>query len=85
MWPSTRSEPRLQACPNLRLDVPPVSFHDLDLPASGDSSADIARRVHAARERQTEWYKTHEMNRTNADAGGAQTCAGGKAAFAHGR
>ena len=42
---------------DLRLDVPPVSFHDLDLPANGDSSADIARRVHAARERQTERYK----------------------------
>ena len=55
---------------DLRLDVPPVSFHDLDLPANGDSSADIARRVHAARERQTERYKTHEMIRTNADAGG---------------
>ena len=55
---------------DLRLDVPPVSFHDLDLPASGDSSAVVAARVNAARARQTERYETHAMIRTNADAGG---------------
>ena len=55
---------------DLRLDVPPVSFHDLDLPASGESSAVVAARVDAARARQTERYETHAMIRTNADAGG---------------
>ena len=55
---------------DLRLDVPPVSFHDLDLPASGESSAVVAARVNAARARQTERYEIHAMIRTNADAGG---------------
>lgn len=38
---------------DLRVEVPPVAFADLDLPASGESSASIAARVAAARDRQT--------------------------------
>ncbi len=34
---------------DLRIEVPPVAFTDLDLPASGDSSATVAARVAAAR------------------------------------
>lgn len=37
---------------DLRIEVPAVSLDDLDLPPSGDSSADIAARVAAARDRQ---------------------------------
>ncbi|MEC7965864.1 MAG: YifB family Mg chelatase-like AAA ATPase, partial [Pseudomonadota bacterium] len=37
---------------DLRLEVPPVSFTDLDLPATGDSSAQVCSRVAQARARQ---------------------------------
>jgi magnesium chelatase family protein len=36
---------------DLRVEVPPVAFSDLDLPASGDSSAEVAARVAHARAR----------------------------------
>ncbi len=39
---------------DLRVDVPPVAFRDLDLPGSGATSRDIATRVAAARAIQTE-------------------------------
>ena len=38
---------------DLRVEVPPVAFADLDLPSSGETSATIAARVAAARDRQT--------------------------------
>ncbi|MGY6547927.1 MAG: YifB family Mg chelatase-like AAA ATPase [Roseinatronobacter sp.] len=56
---------------DLRVEVPPVSFTDLDLPASGDTSAAIAARVAAARARQGARYKAYPGLRVNADAGGA--------------
>ncbi len=34
---------------DLRIEVPPVHFTDLDLPNSGEKSSDIAQRVNAAR------------------------------------
>ncbi|HBV53515.1 MAG TPA: AAA family ATPase [Rhodobacteraceae bacterium] len=37
---------------DLRVDVPPVAYRDLDLPASGPSSAEVAARVMQARARQ---------------------------------
>ncbi len=37
---------------DLRVEVPPVGFTDLDLPPSGDSSATVAARVAAARDSQ---------------------------------
>ena len=56
---------------DLRLEVPPVAFTDLDLPASGESSATIAARVAAARDRQTRRYAQIDHVRVNADAEGA--------------
>ena len=55
---------------DLRLDVPPVAFADLDLPDAGESSAAIAARVAAARALQAERFKDHPTIRTNADAEG---------------
>lgn len=54
---------------DLRIEVPPVSFSDLDLPSSGDSSDSIAARVATARRIQTERFETSSA-RTNADAEG---------------
>ena len=56
---------------DLRIEVPPVAYTDLDLPASGDCSAAIAARVAAARERQSARYADHPDTRVNADAEGA--------------
>lgn len=56
---------------DLRVEVPPVAFSDLDLPASGDSSAIVAARVAQARARQTARYQGYEGCRVNADAEGA--------------
>jgi magnesium chelatase family protein len=55
---------------DLRLDVPPVAFTDLDLPASGDSTAVVAARVRAARDLQSERYCDHLGIRQNADIDG---------------
>ncbi|WP_439153920.1 YifB family Mg chelatase-like AAA ATPase [Yoonia sp.] len=55
---------------DLRVEVPPVAFTDLDLPDSGESSASVAARVAAARARQTERFAGHDSARVNADAEG---------------
>lgn len=55
---------------DLRLEVPPVAFSDLDLPASGSSSAEVAGRVAAAREVQEKRYAETPGLRQNADAEG---------------
>lgn len=55
---------------DLRVDVPPVAFSDLDLPESGDSSAVVAARVEAARQIQTERYVDAPDVRVNSDAEG---------------
>ncbi|MCL6282931.1 YifB family Mg chelatase-like AAA ATPase [Ruegeria sp. 2012CJ41-6] len=55
---------------DLRLEVPPVGFADLDLPASGDSSATVAARIATAREVQTTRFANHDGLRQNADAEG---------------
>ena len=55
---------------DLRIEVPPVAYSDLDLPASGDSSAAVARRVTAAREVQAARFADHDGLRQNADAEG---------------
>ena len=55
---------------DLRVEVPPVAFSDLDLPASGDSSAAVADRVAATRAVQAGRYDGIEGVRTNADIGG---------------
>lgn len=56
---------------DLRIEVPPVAFSDLDLPASGDSSAEVAARVAAARGIQKARFQDHEGLRQNADVEGA--------------
>jgi magnesium chelatase family protein len=56
---------------DLRVEVPPVAYTDLDLPASGDSTATLAARVEAARARQTARFKDTENTRVNADMEGA--------------
>ena len=55
---------------DLRIDVPPVAYTDLDLPPSGDSSATVAARVGAARARQAARYAGQEDMHLNADAEG---------------
>ena len=55
---------------DLRLEVPPVAFTDLDLPASGDPSTVVAGRVAAARNIQTSRYNDHAGLRQNADVEG---------------
>ncbi|MEL7164488.1 MAG: YifB family Mg chelatase-like AAA ATPase [Pseudomonadota bacterium] len=56
---------------DLRVDVPPVSFHDLDMPARGEASAVVAARVEAARGVQAARYEGSGL-RQNADLVGAQ-------------
>jgi len=55
---------------DLRVDVPPVAFRDLDLPSSGASSADIASRVVAARAIQSARFQDHPDMHQNADLQG---------------
>ena len=55
---------------DLRVEVPPVAFTDLDLPSSGDTSAAIAARVAAAREVQAARFRDHPGLRVNADMEG---------------
>ena len=56
---------------DLRIDVPPVAYTDLDLPATGDNSATVAARVAGARAVQTARYADAPGVRVNADAEGA--------------
>lgn len=55
---------------DLRIDVPPVAFSDLNLPASGDSSARVADRVARARAVQQTRFAAAPALRVNADAEG---------------
>jgi magnesium chelatase family protein len=54
---------------DLRLEVPPVAFTDLSLPAPAEGSAAVAARVAAARAIQARRFEGSEA-RTNADAEG---------------
>ena len=56
---------------DLRVEVPPVAYTDLDLPANGDTSATIAARVTAARNLQQKRFAAHDGMRVNADMEGA--------------
>ena len=56
---------------DLRLEVPPVAFRDLDLPPSGDDTATVAARVAAAREVQKVRFRDVPSCDLNADAEGA--------------
>ncbi len=56
---------------DLRLEVPAVSFLELEQPATGETSARIAERVARAREIQARRYRDHPALRVNADASGS--------------
>ncbi|SLN38379.1 YifB family Mg chelatase-like AAA ATPase [Roseisalinus antarcticus] len=56
---------------DLRVEVPPVAYADLDLPATGERSGTIAARVAAARAIQTDRFGGHDAVRSNADAEGS--------------
>ncbi|MBH1974194.1 MAG: ATP-binding protein, partial [Rhodobacteraceae bacterium] len=56
---------------DLRVEVPPVAYTDLDLPPSGDTSAAVAARVSTARNRQLARFKTHANVTVNADMEGS--------------
>ena len=53
---------------DLRLEVPPLRYTDLDLPPPAEGSAEIAARVAAARALQAARYADHPDVRVNADA-----------------
>lgn len=55
---------------DLRVDVPPVSFTDLDLPSAGETSQQVAARVAAARTVQLARFADTKL-RCNADLSGA--------------
>ncbi|MDI3336898.1 YifB family Mg chelatase-like AAA ATPase [Defluviimonas aestuarii] len=55
---------------DLRVEVPPVAYTDLDLPDGGEASATVADRVADARDRQTARFSGHAAIRVNADAEG---------------
>ncbi len=55
---------------DLRVEVPPVAYTDLDLPATGDTSATVAARVSAARAVQTARFAGATGVRVNADMEG---------------
>lgn len=55
---------------DLRVEVPPVAYTDLDLPPSGDTSAAVATRVAAARAVQDRRFADHPSARVNADLEG---------------
>ena len=55
---------------DLRIEVPPVAYCDLDLPPSGEGSAEVAARVAAARAVQTARFSATPGARLNSDAEG---------------
>lgn len=57
---------------DLRVEVPPVAYTDLDLPATGERSEQVRERVRAAREVQERRFAGHDNMRVNADAEGAK-------------
>jgi len=55
---------------DLRVEVPPVAFTDLDLPPDGETSESIGQRVAKARKIQAERFADMPHVRVNADAEG---------------
>ena len=55
---------------DLRVEVPPVSYSDLDLPSQGERSGAVASRVATARAIQTDRFQKHDAVRSNADVTG---------------
>ncbi|MEM6890697.1 MAG: YifB family Mg chelatase-like AAA ATPase [Pseudomonadota bacterium] len=54
---------------DIRVEVPPVAFTDLDLPATGETSGAVAARVATAQDVQTRRFRNTEM-RANAEVTG---------------
>ena len=57
---------------DLRVEVPPVSFHDLDLPSKGEPSQAIRARVTEAREIQTARARQGLTAKVNSDLEGSE-------------
>lgn len=55
---------------DLRIDMAQVTYEELGLPATGESSAVVAERVAAARAIQAQRFAAHPQARVNADATG---------------
>ncbi|SMO53007.1 YifB family Mg chelatase-like AAA ATPase [Paracoccus laeviglucosivorans] len=55
---------------DLRMEVPQITIDEMNLPGRGESSADVAARVAAARAIQSERFSGHPQARVNADASG---------------
>ncbi|MFV2053614.1 YifB family Mg chelatase-like AAA ATPase [Aliiroseovarius sp. YM-037] len=55
---------------DLRIEVPPVAYSDLNLPSNGETSASIADRIATARQVQTARFADRPDMRVNADAEG---------------
>ncbi len=55
---------------DLRIDMAQVTYEELGLPATGESSAVVAERVAAARVLQAQRFAAHPQARVNADATG---------------
>lgn len=55
---------------DLRIEVPPVAYTDLDLPADGETSEQVAARVLQARHLQEDRFRDHPAAHSNADAQG---------------
>ena len=55
---------------DLRVDVPPVAFTDLDLPGDSEGSAEVAARVASARQTQEARFADAPNAHLNADAEG---------------
>ena len=64
-----RSKPLMDRI-DLRVEVPPVAYTDLDIPETGDDSATVAARVAAARDMQALRFGDHDLVRVNSDAEG---------------
>lgn len=56
---------------DMRMEVPQITFEDMQLPATGENSATVAARVAAARDIQAARYARHPKVRVNADASGS--------------
>lgn len=55
---------------DLRVDVPPLTYQDLDLPDGGETSAEVALRVECARALQQKRFSDQLTARSNADLEG---------------
>jgi magnesium chelatase family protein len=56
---------------DLRVEMPPIAFYDLDLPANGDSSQQVAARIATAHQVQAERYRNKPILHNNAGLSGA--------------